>query len=310
MRELRVGGGDGLDVEIEGDARGAGQGCGLGQRASGRLDQRRFRVGVQHGRFGQHAERPGAEVERELAPDRGADVLGLRHLQVGGLERGGQFLQTRGCPTVGLPEQGAAADAGHQADHAGRGDRAGGPENAADRALRADRAPQGAARVQGGQLASVQVSAMGVEIPPRDAVHDEGHGGVGTQQRSDGGGDGGQGGCLDCDDHHVLRPEIGGIGAGGRMRDDAVVPQVQGQAVGPDRLQMCPAGDDRDLVGRGLRQAAREIAADRAGAEDTDPHLGSFMVGLGPVRLVSDLETRIIDPHRPVQFHASMFPRP
>ena len=57
---------------------------------------------------------------------------------------------------------------------------------------------------------------MAGEIPPGDAVGDEGHRRIRPQQRADGGGDAAQRRHLGADHHRILRAELGRVGGGAR----------------------------------------------------------------------------------------------
>ena len=140
MRELRVGGDDTLDVDVEPVAHRQRDRLGLRQHAARAVDQCRLLMRRAHRRLRQHAHRSGAEVERQLLPDQFADVGRDRHRQIGGAECGGERLDARRGAAVRFAEHRAAAGAGEQPHHARRGDRTGRPEDAADGAMRSDRA--------------------------------------------------------------------------------------------------------------------------------------------------------------------------
>ena len=151
---------------------------------------------------------------------------------------------------------------------------AGGIDHAADGARRADRVPDDVARIGLRHPAAVLGAAMAGVVPPGDAVGDEDHRRIRPQQRPDGAGDAAQRRHLGADHHRILR---------GRARP--------GRRPGAGRTCMSPSGgaDDQPLrlhggevgaarddgqIGPALGQAAGEVAADRAGAEDADLHAG------------------------------------
>jgi hypothetical protein len=112
---------------------------------------------------------------------------------------------------------------------------------------------------------------MRMEIPPWNAVHRERNRRIGTKQRCDGGGNRSQCRPLYRHQHDVLRAEIGGIIARAQLHGDRAVRCFHAQPIGADRVEMRTARDDGDL-GATLRQEARQVTADRAGAEDAEPH--------------------------------------
>ena len=132
----------------------------------------------------------------------------------------------------GLAQHRAAAGAGQQPHHARRRDRAGRPEDTADRTLRPDGTPHRIAGVETRQAATFLPSAMRVEIPPRDAVHRKGHGGMQTEERRDRGSNGGQRRCLDGHDNRAWGSEISRVVAGADPHVDGAVGRFHGQAVG------------------------------------------------------------------------------
>ena len=62
--------------------------------------------------------------------------------------------------------------------------------------------------IQSLEMGSVQRPAVGMEVPPGDAVHDEEHQAVLVEQGRDVLGDGRQGRGLDRDDDDVLRFQV------------------------------------------------------------------------------------------------------
>jgi hypothetical protein len=122
-----------------------------------------------------------------------------------------------------------------------------------------------------------------VEIPPRDAVHDESDRRVGTKQRLDRGGYGGQRRGFDGDEHGVLLAEVCRIGRGSDGGMMLAVHRLNGRAVSLDRGQMGATGDDGHL-GSGAVQAGGEVAADGAGPVDADLHNGPSLVAVSDAR--------------------------
>jgi hypothetical protein len=112
------------------------------------------------------------------------------------------------------------------------------------------------------------------EVPPGDAVGDEGDRRLGPEERGDGAGDAGQGRHLGADDDGILRAELGRVGGGLRAAFDGIVGQADGEAPLADGGQLRTAGDDRDL-GPALGEPPGEVPADGAGPVDADPHAAS-----------------------------------
>ncbi|MDQ1078716.1 hypothetical protein QE401_001242 [Pseudoroseomonas cervicalis] len=212
---------------------------------------------------------PLGEVAHQLHPDLAADRG--RHLagDAAGAQRVGQGLGAGGEAAIDLAQDDAVVGV-LDLHHARLGDGAGGVDDAAERALHADGAAHRIARINRRQAASVQRAAMAVEIPPGDAVHDEGDGGVGPEQRRDGFRHLRQGGRLDGDDDGVLRAELGGA-AGGNPHLEAAIRRLDGQALAADGVELGAAGDDAGL-GAATGQPHRQMAADGAGAEHADLH--------------------------------------
>lgn len=112
---------------------------------------------------------------------------------------------------------------------------------------------------------------MAVEIPPGHAVGGEDDGRVRPQQRRHAIDRGRQCRRLEGDDDRILRPGPARVVRGERADMDAVLARLDGQPAGLDRLEVRTTGDHRH-IDAGLRQARGEVAADRAGAIDTDTH--------------------------------------
>ena len=110
-------------------------------------------------------------------------------------------------------------------------------------------------------------AAMLVEIPPGDAVLRRHHDRLRAIQRPHRRGDRGQAMGLDGDNHHILR--AGRAHIAGRQRRarqlGRAIRALKRQAALLDRLEMCPARDQRDMLA-GQRQPRAQVAADRAGA--------------------------------------------
>ena len=136
----------------------------------------------------------------------------------GGDDRG-ERLKAGGDGAVELAE-GEAVGAAGDLDDAGGDDGAGGPDDAADGAGRADGAVEDLVRIEAGKAAVVERATVGEEIPPGNAVGNEGDGGLGAEQGRDGGGDGGQGGGFHRHQHGVLRAEVLRVVARGRADVD------------------------------------------------------------------------------------------
>ena len=84
---------------------------------------------------------------------------------------------------------------------------------------------------------------------------------------------------FDRDQHDVLRRQRSRI-VGGDFRFDMkffFAVRAQREAAFADCFQHGAARDDGNFVGAGVDQARGEMAADRAGAENTDFHVDSLM---------------------------------
>src|SRR3984893_17459877 len=76
---------------------------------------------------------------------------------------------------------------------------------------------------------------------------------------------------LQANDDEILRSQFGGVVGAAGMHDALFITNQQFEAVGTHRGQVSAARDQADIGSR-ERQLHAEIAADRAGAVDTDFH--------------------------------------
>ena len=250
----------------------AGDRGGFGHHAAGGVHGGGFHIDRLGRGAGQHRHGAAGEVGQQLVPDLVTDAGRRLAADPACREQFRQRADPRGHVPVGLAQDDAAVLLLHL-DDAGRDHGARRVHHAADRASRAERAAQGVVGVDAGQGAAAERRGQAIAVPPRDAVHDEGDGGVGAEERGQPGGDEGQGRGLHRDQHRVLLPQPGGIVGGGGAGVVRAVGRVDGQPVRLDRRQMRPArhhGDGR----AGAGEPHREVPADRPGAVDADPHAG------------------------------------
>ena len=99
-------------------------------------------------------------------------------------------------------------------------------------------------------------AAVAMEVPPGDAVGDEGDGGLGTEQRGDGGRDGGECGSFDGNDHHVLWAEAGGVRLGGNADVDGAVRHGDLKAMGLNGGEVGASSDQGGFVALRLGEMA------------------------------------------------------
>ena len=112
---------------------------------------------------------------------------------------------------------------------------------------------------------------MLVEVPVGDAVHGGDDAGVRAEQRLHLLEHAGDRMRLQADDDEILRPEFGRVVGAARMHHALFVADQQLEPVGAHRGQMRAARHQADVDAR-ARELHTEIAADRAGAVDTDFH--------------------------------------
>ncbi len=219
---------------------------------------------------GQRAHRVEGQIAPELHPDLVADGVGVGRLEAGPLQRFDQACEAGAVVAVGLAEGEAVAAAnmahGARLDHLGSG-----KDHAADRALGPDLPPLHAAGVDGVETMPLPPPGQAVKIPPRDAVRSRDYRGIGAEQRRHRRRRGRQIMGLEGNEDEVLRPGGGGIVGAGRPGQTILAVDAQAQPAGPHGRQMRTAGDQRHLGPR-ERQPPTDIAADGAGAEDTNLH--------------------------------------
>ena len=225
-------------------------------------DSARFQVGRHHieRRPGQRADRIEAEIAPQLEPDLGADIVEHRRLEAALLQQprdcrhplGGRAIRLakREFVAIDMLDHPRLHDLGRRINH--RADHPLGPDGPPLPVLRIDR-DQAPLRERAGQV---------VEIPPRHPVLAGHHRSAPPEQRPH------MIGCLpglmglEPDDHHILRAELGRIGARLDPRNALAAVNDELETVA-HRLEMSTTGNDRQLDALDTGKTDREIAADR-----------------------------------------------
>ena len=171
---------------------------------------------------------------------------------------------------VGLAE--ADAIALGVMDHAWLGDVGREIGERSDHAPRLDRGRDDAARIDALEAQPVQLTAVVLEVPPRDAVLRADDGRVGTEQRPQRRRQRRQTVRLDAEEDDVGRADRRQIA--GDLRPDLEVAfgARDAQPARLHRLQVRTAREQHD-VGAGLGQPRADVSADRARPRDDDPHV-------------------------------------
>ena len=130
-------------------------------------------------------------------------------------------------------------------------------EDALDRQIVGD----DTARIDAFEPRAFMCAAVFEEIPPRDAVLRREHAGLRPIDRRQIAHDGGDLMRLHAENDEILRADIGDTIRGFDLRDGFLVAFNQFQAVGVDRCEMRPAGDDADFFA-GIGELRREQAAE------------------------------------------------
>lgn len=159
-------------------------------------------------------------------------------------------------------------------DDSGCSDLGGDPVDAADDALRCEGTPLAALRVQAFDPTVEKRTLQRVEIPVRNAGRRRQHGGVRSEQRSNAVERGRHLMRLEGDDDEVLDAQIRCVVASDNARAHFATRRFDHQALAPDGSQVLAASDHADFDAVVLRQVGREIATDRADAENADLHEG------------------------------------
>src|SRR5579883_3462084 len=118
---------------------------------------------------------------------------------------------------------------------------------------------------------SIERATVSMEIPPRNAVHQEHDRRICPQQRGNLSSHRRQSRRLHRDDDRVLFPELSRIIAGPELHVDGRVGRFDSQTARADRRQMLAACDHGN-VGPTPGEITSEITADGAGAENANAH--------------------------------------
>ena len=161
-------------------------------------------------------------------------------------------------------------------DDAGLDDVRGEVRERADHAPRLDRRGDDAARIDALEPQPVELAAVALEVPPRDAVLRADDHRVRAEERSQLRRQRRSGVRLDAEEHDVGRAdrrEIAGRPAASTSKSPSGL--VDAQPALLHRPQMRPAGEQRRRRRR-RGQPRADVAADRAGAGDDDSHEAAF----------------------------------
>ncbi len=118
---------------------------------------------------------------------------------------------------------------------------------------------------------ALESAALLMKIPPGYSVLRGDEDGAGSEQRYDLRRRRRQGIRLQGQDHQILLAELCGAVARGDLHPARRARLGECQAARPDRRELRAAGHHAHRQA-GARQLRRHVAADRAGAEDGDPH--------------------------------------
>src|SRR5712671_2820302 len=217
----------------------------------------------------QRADRIETDIAPEFEPDFVADPIEHGSLQPRLDEQRGEPFDICAFFSGGFAEWKAVAI--DMPDDAGRLDLRRRIDDAPDRALRTQFAPLPSAWIDTLKGRSLALVAVLVEVPVRNPVDRSDNPRVRAQQRLDRFDDAGDRMRLQANDDEILRSQFGGVVGAAGMHDALFITNQQLEAVGTHRGQVSAARDQADIRSR-QRQLHAEIAADRAGAVNTDFH--------------------------------------
>src|SRR5574341_2665181 len=225
-----------------------------------------------HRRAGQCAQRRGAQVLHELAPDRFADVFGRRRIEIRLGQRFAQLADSSGFGIVRAADDEHVVSRHVVDDHAGLAQNVRGVDYATDDLVLTENPIQFSPGVQPGKIRRPRTLLREPEpVPPRNAVLGENHRRILAQERESGIRKDPERVRLQGDENKILQTHFFR-----RIRSsDAAAYHLftmnQRYPLVAHRVEMRAARHHRHVVPAG-GELGRDVTADRAGAEYADSH--------------------------------------